>query len=238
MSSTKVPWLAHSRTRVWLACATACGLVVLAFGIVVTQDRSPLDAFDRIGMRGEDWAVGHPALESALLGIEAAFATIGMVIWTTLLTVVLLLRKRVRAAAFAVVVMVGTSLLTTAVKLLVGRTRPEWQDAVDKLSSKSFPSGHASSTAALAGVLLVIVWGLMSHGAVRAATTAFVLVMWVVVCLDRVLLGRHFPTDVVAGSFLGVAVVLVALVTFDPLRHRRPTPSDAEEVAESIVTRR
>ena len=33
--------------------------------------------------------------------------------------------------------------------------------------------------------------------------------MWVAVCLDRVLLGRHYPTDVVAGSFLGVAVLLL-----------------------------
>ena len=49
------------------------------------------------------------------------------------------------------------------------------------------------------------------------------------------LLGRHFPTDVVAGSFLGVAVVLVALVLFDPLSHRRPSATDAEEAAESIV---
>ncbi len=235
MSSTSTPWIARSRTRVWLASAAACGLVVAAFAIMVTQDRSPLDSFDRWGMRAEDWADGDPPLIRLLRGIELAFATIGMIVWTTLLAVVLVVRRRWRAAAFVVTVMTGTSLLTTAIKLAVGRARPEWQDPVDQLTSKSFPSGHASSSAALAGVLLILVWGLLSHGALRAALSSLVLVMWLVVCLDRVLLGRHFPTDVVAGSFLGVAVLLVSLVAFDPLSGRRPTPTDAEEAAESIT---
>ena len=44
--------------------------------------------------------------------------------------------------------------------------------------------------------------------------------IWVAVCLDRVLLGRHYPTDVVAGTFLGLAVLLVGIVVFDPARVR------------------
>jgi membrane-associated phospholipid phosphatase len=216
----------------------ACGLVVLAFAMMVTQDRSPLDGFDHWGMRAEDWADDDAPLIRVLRVVEVGFATVGMIVWTTLLTLGLLARRRLRAAAFAVTVMVGTSLLTTAIKLAVGRTRPEWQDAVDKLTSKSFPSGHASSSAALAGVLLVVIWGMFGPSRLRACLTFLVVGMWVVVCLDRVMLGRHFPTDVVAGSFLGVAVVLLALVAFDPLRYRRPSPTDAEEVAESIVAPR
>ncbi len=147
----------------------------------------------------------------------------------------LLIRRRLRAAAFVVVVMVGTSLLTTVIKLSLGRSRPEWQDSVDSLTSKSFPSGHASSSAALAGVVILLAWGMLRHGILRTTVTCLAIAMWVAVCLDRVLLGRHFPTDVVAGSLLGVAVVLIALVAFDPLSYRRPSATDAEEAAESIV---
>jgi len=235
MPSDRTPWLAQSRTRVWLSCAVACLIVVAAFGLLVTEDRSPLDSFDRVGMRAEDWADGHAGLVQALRVVEVMFATVGMIIWTTLITLALLVLRRFRAAAFVVVVMAGTSLVTTAIKLALGRSRPEWQDSVDTLTSKSFPSGHASSTAALVGVVLVLVWGLMPRGALRTVVTCLALATWVVVCLDRVMLGRHFPTDVVAGSFLGVAVVLVALVAFDPLSHRRPSATDAEEAAESIV---
>lgn len=235
MPSGDAPWIAQSRTRVWLSCAVACLVAVAAFGLLVTQDRSPLDSFDRVGMRAEDWADGHAGLIGVARVVEVMFATIGMIIWTTLLALVLLARRRWRAAAFVVVVMVATSLLTTAIKLALGRARPEWQDSVDSLTSKSFPSGHASSAAALAGVVLILVWGLWSHGVLRTTLTCLALGTWLVVCLDRILLGRHFPTDVVAGSFLGVAVVLIALVLFDPLSHRRPSATDAEEAAESIV---
>ena len=191
MPSGDGPWIAQSRSRVWLSCAVACLLVVAAFGLIVTQDRSPLDSFDRWGMRAEDWADDDAPLIRMLRGIEVAFATIGMIIWTTLLTIGLLAFRRVRAAVFVVVVMISTSLLTTVVKLWLGRARPEWQDSVDQLTSKSFPSGHASSSAALAGVLLILVWGLMARGPARAAATSLVVAVWLVVCLDRVLLGRH-----------------------------------------------
>ncbi len=235
MPPSDVPWIAQSRTRVWLSCAVACLIAVAAFGLIVTQDRSPLDSFDHLGMRAERWAHGHATVMTVLHAIEIAFATIGMTIWTTLIAVVLLARRRWRAAAFVVVVMVSTSLLTTGVKLMLGRSRPQWQDTVDTLTSKSFPSGHASSSAALAGVIILLVWGMVRGGALRTTLTCLAILMWVVVCLDRVFLGRHFPTDVLAGSFLGVAVVLIAMVVFDPLSHRRPSATDAEEAAESIV---
>jgi membrane-associated phospholipid phosphatase len=198
--------------------------VVGVFGLLVTQDRSPLDFVDQWGKSGEDRADDHAALIDVLRVIEIAFATIGMIIWTSIVAGVMLLRRRYRAAAFAVVVMVVTSLMTTVLKLQFGRRRPDWQDQIDLLSSKSFPSGHASSSAALASVLIVLVWTLVPSLAMRWAATVALVLMWLVVCLDRVLLGRHFPTDVMAGSFLGVAVTLIGIAVFDPVSEER-TPA-------------
>ena len=41
--------------------------------------------------------------------------------------------------------------------------------------------------------------------------------MVVVVCLDRVLLGRHFPSDVVGGFLLGMGMVALGLAVYSPL---------------------
>jgi len=207
--------------RVRLVVAALIGFAVVAiFGLVVIQDRSPLDAFDRWGRQAEDWADNHAALVTVLHVVEVTFATVGMIVWTTLVVLAVLSRRRFRAAAFAIVVMIATSLTTTAIKLALGRGRPEWQDATDLLSSKSFPSGHASSSAALAGILIFLAWSFLHRPAARWAVTVLAVGMWVVVCLDRVLLGRHYPSDVVAGSVLGVSMVLLGIAVFDPARVR------------------
>lgn len=221
MSPSRLQKAYRSPTTAWLVGAAASIIVMIGFGLLVSQDRSPLGALDNLGKHAEEWAFGHPALINVLQAIEVAFATIGMSIWTALVVLVLLTRRHVRAAVFAVVVMVTTSLLTTVIKTWFGRSRPVWQVASDKLSSKSFPSGHASSSAALAGVLIVLALGLVGYALLRQAIIAAAVVMWVVVCLDRVFLGRHYPTDVIAGSFLGAAVVIVATLLIDPVRHGR-----------------
>jgi membrane-associated phospholipid phosphatase len=220
---TSMTW---SRAGRLVAVSLACLAVVALFGLLVTQDRSPLDGFDRWGRQGEDWADNHTVLVRVLRAVEVAFASFGMIVWTTLVVLAVASRRRYRAAAFAIVVMTATSFATTGTKLWLGRGRPEWQDNVDLLTSKSFPSGHASSSAALAGILVFLAWSFVRTPWARWLITGAAVVVWVSACLDRVLLGRHYPSDVVAGSFLGVAVLLLGITVFDParVRHRGSGP--------------
>lgn len=64
----------------------------------------------------------------------------------------------------------------------------------------SFPSGHTTTTAAIA---TVIVWHFA--GKRRPAVVATALVWALLVALSRVYVGVHYPLDVVAGLALGVA---------------------------------
>jgi YegS/Rv2252/BmrU family lipid kinase len=114
-------------------------------------------------------------------------------------------------------VMAVTALLTTGVKLWLGRSRPGWQDSTELLDTNSFPSGHASSVGAMAGVLVVLAVMFVRRSSLRRTAYAATLALLVLVCLDRVLLGRHYPTDVIAGALLGLGVAMVGLVVFTPL---------------------
>ncbi len=86
------------------------------------------------------------------------------------------------------------------VKRVVRRTRPEHPDVavhVGTPSRLSFPSAHATSTTAAA----------VLYGAVTGRRLARYVVPPML--LSRLVLGVHYPTDVVAGSALGAAIGLV-----------------------------
>jgi YegS/Rv2252/BmrU family lipid kinase len=201
-----------------LAWAAACllGFAVLAWG-VAAGDRLPLDGLDEWGRDAEGWADDHGRLSAVLHVVEDAFATVAMAVYTALIALALVLKKHRRAAIYTVGVMAVTALLTTGLKLWFGRSRPRWQDGTELLETHSFPSGHATSIGALAGVLIVLAVMFVRRAALRRAAHTATLVLLALVCLDRVLLGRHYPTDVVAGALLGLAVALAGLVVFTPL---------------------
>jgi undecaprenyl-diphosphatase len=73
---------------------------------------------------------------------------------------------------------------------------PELRSLLDTLDAHSFPSGH---TMTLAGVLtpIVILW---------PATTLWAVAMGVCVAWSRLATAHHYPSDVLAGAFLGIGV--------------------------------
>ena len=222
--------------RLTLAWSVACFVLFGVLALLAVRDRTPLRGFDSLGRTAEDWADDHDVLVMVLGWIEAATATIAMTVLTVLVAGLLLLRRHTRAALYVVAVMAGTALATTLVKLFLGRSRPAWQSSVDLLTTHSFPSGHASSVAAFAGVLVVLTWIFVRRSSMRRTLTTLLVLAWLVVCLDRVLLGRHYPSDVLAGTLLGVGMVLLGLVLLDPVP--RGHAEKAEPLPEVYATER
>ena len=195
-------------------------LSFLLFGLVavaVVQGWGPIAQFDDRGSPAAKYAVDSGWLIRPLRVVEVTFQTRGMTIMTIAVAVLMLIRGHRRAALYTVGVMVVTTVTYSLIKLSVGRTRPEWQLKQALLSSKSFPSGHAASVTAFGGVLIVLVVMLVRRGNMRRLLYALIGVMVVVVCLDRVLLGRHYPSDVVGGFLLGMGMVALGLAVYSPL---------------------
>ena len=204
---------------VTLGWALLCFALFAGIAVLVTHDWGPLTQIDNRGDPLEAWAVQESWLRHPLKLIETAFATAGMTVMTIVVAGAMLLRHHRRAAIFTVVIMVTTSLVTTLVKVTIGRGRPPWQDSEGLLKTQSFPSGHASSVTAFAGIVIVLVIMLVRRSSTRRAAYLACAVMVVVVCADRVLLGRHYPSDVTAGALLGAGMVLLGLTVYNPLPH-------------------
>jgi YegS/Rv2252/BmrU family lipid kinase len=217
---------------VTLTWALVCAALFCVLALLVHLNRAPLAGFDDLGRSAEEWADGSTRLQSSLRGIETAFANIGMTVLTVVLAVALYVRKHRRAAVYVLLVMVTTTALYTWIKVLYGRDRPIWQDPIGRLASRSFPSGHAASTAAYAGVVIVLAIMLVRRTSLRRVVCAAAVVVALVVGGDRVLLGRHYPTDVLGGWLLGASVVLFWLSFYSPLP--RSHAESAEPLTESV----
>ena len=94
-------------------------------------------------------------------------------------------------ARVALVSLAGSNLVAEGLKRVVRRTRP---DGDTNPNNASFPSGHATSAAALAMVL--------SRRWRRG--TALFCALALIVAFSRIYLNRHYLSDVVAGVAIGL----------------------------------
>ena len=121
-------------------------------------------------------------------------------------------KRHAGGVLFLICVMAGTSLLTTTIKELADRVRPELNPIAETLGP-SFPSGHSSYTAAfLAAAALLL--GRGRSRPVRAALAGAAVALTVAVASSRVLLDEHWFSDVVAGVLLGWTWFAVCSIAF------------------------
>jgi len=126
-----------------------------------------------------------------------------MVLITTLLFYI---RKHKREAVFVILTM-GSSLLSTVVKFIVNRPRPD-QDIVKVLiqtHQQSFPSGHVLFYVVFFGFLALLMYMFKHIGKkLRLTITAGCMLMIFIIPISRIYLGAHWFTDVLAGFLLGI----------------------------------
>ena len=96
------------------------------------------------------------------------------------------------------------------------RPSPDLVDFTEQSTSMSFPSGHGTTVIVLFGLVFYFSGVYIRHVPVRRAVQAACVWMVVVVGIERVYAGQHWPSDVLGGFWFGGLILAAAI-----LLHRR-----------------
>lgn len=102
------------------------------------------------------------------------------------------------SAALLFVATAGGMVLTTVLKALFQRARPELFDSGYAASFYSFPSGHATVAVGFYGALTLLL-AYRLGGWKRWSMVAAGVALVILIGFSRLYLGVHYPTDVLAG---------------------------------------
>lgn len=127
--------------------------------------------------------------------------------------------------ALIAVTMIGR-LLVAAQKYSIGRLRPDEQGHLVQVFSPSFPSAHAANS-----MIVFLTIALLASAGTRwrRAATALAIGLSLLVGLSRVVLGVHWPSDVVGGWAFALMWVTLALPLAEDAARRdiNPPPADS-----------
>ncbi|MBC1862148.1 phosphatase PAP2 family protein [Listeria welshimeri] len=122
----------------------------------------------------------------------------------------LVLKHKVDMAIwFGGIVLIGGALIPSIIKNIVQRPRPTYK--LIEQGGFSFPSGHSTGSTVFYGMLAFFLILYVSHKWLRLLIGIFMLGLVLFIMYSRVYLGVHFPSDVVAGFFIGNAVLFCGI---------------------------
>jgi undecaprenyl-diphosphatase len=139
-------------------------------------------------------------LEVTALGTGTVVAMIVFVAGTFLW-----LNKHKHSALLLLVATFGGLMLNNFLKTGFNRPRPQIFKWATYAVSSSFPSGHAMSSVIVYGTVAYLAARLQQRAASRALTLGFAALIIALICISRMYLGVHYPSDIAAGLIIGLA---------------------------------
>jgi undecaprenyl-diphosphatase len=197
--------------RVRLGALLSLLLAIIAIKVtedVVSGESGPVDALMLRYIHANVPASLDGFFEMATLtGSAAALVPLSISVFAALL----LVGRRPEALLLAGSV-IGGGIVVYVLKALVGRARPALWEA-DWYWGSSFPSGHTLVVAAFAAAATIGATRIWPRSRLFAVTIA---TAWVFcVALSRLVLGVHWPTDVLAAACIGAFLPLAASIALD-----------------------
>lgn len=203
--------------RLWVIATSVAAVLIFAKVAedVATKDSGAFDGAIR------DWVLVHrvPFLDGVLEG-ATYIGSVWVAVPLAAMAALLLWRRthRVRQAVVLFAPLLGSAFFL-ALKLLFHRAYPVSEPAGPGLVY-SFPSGHATTVAALATTIAYVLTreGLVRWKIALPAALAVVLLAG----LGRIYLDFNWATDVIGGWLVGLFVAMLAAALYEQLRSGPP----------------
>lgn len=166
------------------------------------------------------WLGAHrnPLTDTAMLELTALGTATVVLMIAGISSLFLVLNKRKYSALLLGVATIGGLGLNMVLKIGFHRPRPHVVVWGAQAFSSSFPSGHAMSAAIVYSTVAYLAARLQKHLISRVVTMLAAVVLIIAICLSRLYLGVHYPSDVAAGVLIGLAWAGFCMATLEGIQ--------------------
>jgi len=201
----------------------AAGLVVAALGTWIFVELAEhvqmgaSQAFDDAVLR---WLGAHhsTAWDNIMLEITALGTGTVVMMIVAVAALFLVLTQHKYSAMLLLISTFGGLVLNLVLKLGFNRPRPAIFVPEVRAVSSSFPSGHAMSAAIVYGTVAYLAARLHRRAWARALVMLVAMIVILLICISRLYLGVHYPSDVVAGVVIGLAWAGFCMATLEAIQ--------------------
>jgi undecaprenyl-diphosphatase len=151
---------------------------------------------------------------------------LAMVVLTV--AIFLLLIRRYHMMWLLLICTIGAAVINSTIKDLVERPRPQVVPQLMKETTESFPSGHSAMSAAVYLTLGGLLAQTVSRRRLKIYFLFVAMILSGMIGLSRVMLGVHYPTDVLAGWTTGLVWALLCWLVARYLQRRGAIEKEVE----------
>ncbi len=139
------------------------------------------------------------------------------------------LRYRLESIAL-LVTLAGCEIWSETLKVVFTRPRPVGFHLIDLPGSYSMPSGHALVGGAFYTMLVLLCYQYIQHKPAGKWVGIIGIGFVFLLCASRVYLGVHYPSDVLAGYFLGLSWMFLVYHFYSRILNRSLAPKKPQDL--------
>jgi membrane-associated phospholipid phosphatase len=203
----------RAKYTAWAICAICLAVFALLTLQIETEPNWLTHIDDNMARAAKLHAAAHPHVLAFARVATFTGGTRVMPALALMGSLLLLLMRQPKLAAFWLVTALLGQALNEGTKALIDRPRPgtALRDEAVHETSASYPSGHAMGSIVGYGAMLYVGWVLLRRRWTKIALTALLIAMVLLIGWTRVYLRAHWCSDVLGGWALGLCWLLLCI---------------------------